>query len=52
MDSMNAVEKIELKEEIEKLEASVQSSVERIDQMVYALYGLSADEVALVEGRG
>jgi len=50
MDSMSAIEKVELKEETEKLEALVQTSVDTIDQMVYALYGLSADEVALVEG--
>ena len=51
MDGMNAIEKIELKEEIENLESLVEGSVATIDQMVYDLYGLSADEVALVEGR-
>ncbi|HFU75778.1 MAG TPA: hypothetical protein ENK66_05965, partial [Arcobacter sp.] len=51
MDSMNAIEKIELKEEIEKLESLVEVSVTTIDQMVYALYELSADEIALVEGK-
>ena len=34
-----------------KLESLVEGSVVQIDQMVYALYGLSDDEVALVEGR-
>jgi len=51
MDDMSAVEKIELKEEIEKLGSLVEASIVQIDQMVYALYGLSDDEVALVEGR-
>jgi len=51
MDDMSAIEKIELKEEIEKLESLVEVSVATIDQMVYELYGLSDDEVALVEGR-
>lgn len=50
IDSLNAVDKIEIKEEIEKLEKLVQTSVETIDQMVYELYGLSGEEVAIVEG--
>lgn len=50
-DSLNAVDKIEIKEETEKLESLVETSVTKIDQMVYALYGLNEDEVALVEGR-
>jgi len=51
IDSLNAIEKIEIKEEIEKLESLVETSVTEIDQMVYALYGLNEDEIALVEGR-
>ena len=51
MDGMSAIEKIELKEEIEKLESLVEVSVANIDQMVYELYGLSDEEIALVEGR-
>ena len=51
MDGMSAIEKIELKEEIEKLESLVEVSVANIDQMVYELYGLSVDEIALVEGK-
>lgn len=50
-ESLTAVEKIEIKEEIEKLEQLVKTSVENIDQMVYELYGLSRDEVAIVKGR-
>ena len=41
---------MELKEEIEKLEGLVETSVATIDQIVYELYGLSESEVALVEG--
>ena len=49
-DSLNAVDKCEIKEEIEKLESEVKNSIERIDTMVYKLYGLSSDEVEIVEG--
>ena len=49
-ESLNAVEKIEIKEEIEKLETLVDISVAQIDQMVYILYELSEEEIALVEG--
>ncbi|MEA2019063.1 MAG: TaqI-like C-terminal specificity domain-containing protein, partial [Campylobacterota bacterium] len=49
-DSLNAVDKIEIKEEIEKLESLVLSSVDEIDSLVYELYGLSGDEIQIVEG--
>ena len=49
-ESLNAVDKIEIKEEIEKLESLVKNSVDEIDTMVYKLYGLSSDEVKIVEG--
>lgn len=48
-DSLNAVDKIEIKEEIEKLESLVISSVDEIDSLVYGLYGLSDDEIKIVE---
>ena len=48
--SVVAVDKIEIKEEIEKLETEVKNSIEKIDTMVYKLYGLSSDEVRIVEG--
>ena len=49
-DSLNAVDKIEIKEEIEKLENIVNDTIEEIDRLVYQLYGLSSDEIAIVEG--
>ena len=48
-DSLNAVDKIEIKEEIEKLENSIEQLVNEIDTMVYELYGLSDDEIKIVE---
>ena len=48
-ESLNAVDKIEIKEEIEKLESLVKESVEEIDKMVYELYGLSGDEIGIIE---
>ncbi len=49
-DSLNAVDKIEIKEEIEKLDILVQESVDEIDRLVYGLYGLSDGEIGIVEG--
>ncbi len=49
-ESLNAVDKIEITEEIEKLESLVLSSVDEIDSLVYGLYGLSSDEIKIVEG--
>ncbi len=48
-DTLNAVDKIEITEEIEKLESLVQNNENTIDQMVYKLYGLSEDEIKVVE---
>jgi len=50
-DSLNAVDKIEIKEEIERLESLIQNSIDEIDRLVYGLYGLSSDEVEVVEGK-
>jgi len=49
-ESMNAMEKIEIKEAIEKLENRVSECEKSIDSMVYELYGLSDDEIGIVEG--
>lgn len=49
-DSLNAVDKIEIKEEIEKLESDIKIDIDTIDKMVYELYGLSEDEIKIVEG--
>jgi hypothetical protein len=48
-DSLNAVDKIEIQEEIEKLETLVLNSVNEIDSLVYELYGLSGDEIGIIE---
>lgn len=48
-DTLNAVDKIEITEEIEKLEAIVITNENTIDQMVYKLYGLTSDEIAIIE---
>lgn len=50
-DSLNAIDKIEIKEATEKLEARVIECEKEIDVMVYALYGLSEDEIKIVEGK-
>jgi type I restriction-modification system DNA methylase subunit len=50
-DSLNAIDKIEIKEATEKLEARVVECEKEIDKMVYVLYALSADEIGIVEGK-
>ncbi|WP_457748674.1 Eco57I restriction-modification methylase domain-containing protein [Sulfurimonas sp.] len=50
-ESLNAVDKIEIKEDIEKLEDLVKSNIDEIDSMVYELYGLSGDEIKIIEVR-
>jgi len=47
-ESLNAIDKIEIKEEIEKLEILVQESIDEIDRLVYRLYGLSDEEIGIV----
>ncbi len=47
-DSLNITEKIELKEEIEKLEKRVIECENEIDKMVYKLYELSEEEIKIV----
>ncbi|MGW8169486.1 MAG: Eco57I restriction-modification methylase domain-containing protein [Sulfurovaceae bacterium] len=49
-DTLNAVDKIEITEETEKLENRVKSNENTIDQMVYKLYGLTDEEIKIVEG--
>jgi len=49
-DSLSAVDKIEIKEKVEKLESLVKNSVDEIDSLVYRLYGLSFEEIKIVEG--
>ena len=48
-ESLNAVDKIEIQEEIEKLEHGVEEDINEIDNLVYKLYGLSHDEIAIIE---
>ncbi len=47
---LNTTDKIEIKEEIEKLEILVRESVDEVDRLVYGLYGLSDGEINIVEG--
>jgi adenine-specific DNA-methyltransferase len=48
-ESLNAIDKIEIKENIEKLESVVKNSIEKINNMVYGLYGLSNNEIGVIE---
>jgi len=48
-ESLSAVDKIEIKEEIDKLEHLVQESIKDIDSLVYELYGLSGNEIKILE---
>ncbi|MBL0703323.1 MAG: N-6 DNA methylase [Sulfurospirillum sp.] len=48
-DGLNAVEKIELKEAIEKLETNILNNDNSIDKLIYKLYKLSDYEIDLVE---
>ena len=48
-ESLNAVDKIEIKEEIEKLKSLVKTNIDEIDRLVYVLYGLNSDEVKIIE---
>ncbi|MDO9305741.1 MAG: TaqI-like C-terminal specificity domain-containing protein [Sulfuricurvum sp.] len=50
-DKLSANDKIEIIEETEKLEVRVVECEKEIDAMVYVLYGLNKDEIAIVEGR-
>jgi hypothetical protein len=47
-ESLNAVDKIEIREEIEKLDILVQESIDEIDRLVYGLYGLSDEEIKII----
>lgn len=49
-DALNAVDKIEITEEIEKLELRVTECEREIDNMVYKLYELTDEEIKVVEG--
>ena len=39
------------KAEAQALKAQIEKTDKEIDQMVYALYGLSEEEIGIVEGR-
>ncbi|MCK4635543.1 MAG: N-6 DNA methylase [Candidatus Moranbacteria bacterium] len=49
-ESNNFDREIKLKKEIENLESKVSENEKGIDEMVYKLYGLSAEEIGIVEG--
>ncbi len=48
-DTLNAVDKIEIKEEIEKLEEIINDTIDKIDRLVYKLYDLSSEEIKIIE---
>jgi len=48
-DTLNAVEKIELTDEIAKLEEKISQCENEIDTMVYKLYGLNSDEISIIK---
>ena len=48
-DSLNAKEKIEIKEEIEKLEKKIEVDIEKIDCLTFKLYQLNDKEIKLIE---
>jgi len=48
-ESLSAVDKIEIQEEIEKLKRLVETNIAAIDNLVYAIYGLKRDEIAIIE---
>jgi len=50
-DSLSAVEKIEIKEIIEKLEKKIEEDIEKIDYLTFKLYKLDADEIKLIEAK-
>lgn len=49
-DSLSAVDKIEITEEIEKEENIINKAIDDIDAMVYQLYNLTENEIKIVEG--
>lgn len=50
-DSLNAVEKIEIKEKIEELEKSIDKDIVQIDELVYKLYQLNKEEIQIIKGK-
>ena len=50
-DSLNTVEKIEIKEQIEELEKSINENILKIDELVYKLYQLNKEEIQIIKGK-
>jgi hypothetical protein len=50
-ESLNAVDKVEIKEEIGRLESLINNNINEIDTMVYKLYGLSGEEMGIINER-
>ena len=48
IDNLNTLEKIEIKEEIEKLKITINKSIDKIDSMVFQLYKLEDDEIEII----
>ena len=49
-ESLNAIDKIEIKEEIARLQEVIDRSVLDIDDLLYEVYGLDRGEIGIVEG--
>ncbi len=49
--SLNAVEKIEIKEQIEELEKNIDKDILQINELVYKLYQLNKEEIQIIKGK-
>lgn len=49
---LSVVTDFEVESEREQLQRAINHAERRIDELVYELYGLTEEEVAIVEGRG
>ncbi|WP_107695879.1 Eco57I restriction-modification methylase domain-containing protein [Campylobacter concisus] len=52
MSALNLDEKLEAKENIDALNDKIKASDEKIDKLVFELYELTSDEIALITGGG
>ena len=52
MSTLNLDEKLEAKENIDTLNDKIKASDEKIDKLVFELYELTSDEIALIAGGG
>ena len=52
MPTLSLDEKLEAKENIDALNDKIKASDEKIDKLVFELYELTSDEIALITGGG